>query len=49
VRTGFVALEAGQHLRAVDRSLRNSLDGGGSEQEEGGGVHAAASGVGGGG
>jgi hypothetical protein len=40
-RTGFVALEAGQHL--LPGSLWNGVDGGGGEQEErGGGIHAAA-------
>ena len=38
-RTGFVALEAGQHLLPAD--LRDGVGGGGGEQEGGGGgVHA---------
>ena len=36
-RTGFVGLEAGQHLLFVD--LRDGIDGGGGEQKSGGGVH----------
>ena len=36
-RTGFVGLEAGQHLLFVD--LRDGVDGGGGEQKSGGGVH----------